>query len=485
MNNSSFTYTRLNFKSEDLLSLLKGNNIGFYLESSLDNHNLGRYSFFGIDPFLTIQYKDGLITKIQEGAKKSFRGNIFTELKSLLNKFELKVDSKKINIPFLGGAVGFLSYDLGFCLEKIPRINIDDLNAPDLWLAFFDVILCIDHHKDKVLIFSTGFPETATRLRKKRADIRLKSLLNKLENLAKDFNKDVRIRDYTLESNFRHTDYIKAVEKCLDYIVKGDIYQINLSQRFHTQTDLSSEQLYTNLRSVFPVPFGGMLKAEDFSIISGSPERFIKYDGEFVLTRPMKGTRPRSNNRILDKKFRRALENSKKDKAELLMIVDLERNDLGRVCDYGTVEVESLRNFEEYSTVFQTTSQIKGRLYPEMDRVDIIKACFPGGSITGCPKIRAMQIIEELEPHRRGIYTGSFGYLGFNGTMDFNILIRSFFKQNRDIYFGVGGGIVYDSKPESEFQETLVKAEALKRALKGHKIGPERKTKRLVSYINK
>lgn len=469
MNNSSFIYSKLNFNSDYLLNLLRRESIGFLLESSLDVCNLGRYSFFGINPFLTIQYKEGVITETQGGLKKSFRGNIFEELRHLLNKYRLHSMNRKVNLPFLGGAVGFLSYDLGFILEKIPRKNIDDLGVPDLWFAFFDVVLGIDHHKDKALIFSSGFPEMSHRLRKRRADSRLKYFLNKLRG-ADGFDSfssisDLTHRDYGLESNFTYRDYIKSVNKSLDYIVRGDIYQINLSQRFHTKTCLSGEQLYRNLKKVFPVPFAGILNTGDFNIISGSPERFLKFDGRLLVTRPMKGTRPRSQKAILDRKLRLDLENSKKDKAELLMIVDLERNDLGKVCDYGSVKVESLRNFEEYSTVFQTTSQIRGQLYPEMDRIDILKACFPGGSITGCPKIRAMQIIEELEPNRRGIYTGSFGYFSFNGTMDFNILIRSFFKKGKDIYFGVGGGIVYDSKPELEYQETLVKAEALKRAL--------------------
>ncbi|MFH1622644.1 MAG: anthranilate synthase component I family protein [Candidatus Omnitrophota bacterium] len=470
MDNSSFVFTKCCFKSDRLLGLLAKSDIGFYLESSLDTHNLGRYSFFGLEPFLTVQFKNGLIIQEENGTKKIFQGNIFEKLRYLLNKYRLDTQDKKINLPFLGGAVGFLSYDLGFCLEKISRKNTDDLNIPDLWLAFFDVILCIDHYQDKILIFSSGFPETKPSLRKKRAGERLKYFINKLRNFEEK-NADISLenysyQDYKLVSNFSYSDYIKAVNESLDYIIKGDIYQINLSQRFYTETDLSSEHLYTNLRSVFPVPFGGLLKTRDFSIISGSPERFLKFDGKFLTTRPMKGTRQRSQNRILDMKFRKSLENSKKDKAELLMIVDLERNDLGRVCDYGSVKVETLRNFEEYSTVFQTTSQIKGKLYPQMDRIDIIKACFPGGSITGCPKIRAMQIIEELEPNRRGIYTGSLGYFSFSGTMDFNILIRSFLKKGKDIYFGVGGGIVYDSRPQSEYQETLVKAEALKRALK-------------------
>ncbi|NQU18772.1 aminodeoxychorismate synthase component I [bacterium] len=469
MDNSAYICKKLNFRTSYLLNLLKRSQTGFLLESSLDAYHLGRYSFFGIEPFLTLKCKDGLITKTEEGIKNNFRGNIFNQLRLLLDRYRLNKENGKINFPFLGGAVGFLSYDLGFCLEKIPRKNSDDLNIPDLFFAFYDVVLCIDHYRDKILIFSSGFPESTPRLRKRRAQLRLKDFLRRLEEVDDDrrfFSRKPTIhKDYGLKSNFTHRDYLKAVNRCLDYIVRGDIYQINLSQRFCTKTDLSNEQLYMNLKKIFPVPFGGMLNAEDFSIISGSPERFLKYDGRFLITRPMKGTSPRSQNTILDRKFRKALESSKKDKAELLMIVDLERNDLGRVCDYGSVKVESLRNFEEYSTVFQTTSQIKGELYPKMDRVDIIKACFPGGSITGCPKIRAMQIIEELEPNRRGIYTGSFGYFSFDGNMDFNILIRSFFKRKRDVCFGVGGGVIYDSKPESEYQETLIKAGVLKKAL--------------------
>jgi len=473
VNNSAYAYKKLSFKTSDLLGLLKKNREGFLLESSLDTYNLGRYSFFGIDPFLTLQCKDGAITQTQGNSKESFKGNIFKHLKLMLDNYKLEGLTKDKRFPFLGGALGFLSYDLGFYLENISRKNSDDLKVPDLWFAFFDVVLCLDHYRNEVLIFSTGFPEIGGNLRKRRAELRLKWLLNKLDEIKYGYNfeyrSDFNSTEHRLESNFSYQDYIYAVKKSLDYITKGDIYQINLSQRFHTKTGLSDEELYVNLKNNFPVPFGGFLKTGDFSIISASPERFLRYDGDCVFTRPMKGTRKRTGNINLDRRLRKGLENSTKDKAELLMIVDLERNDLGKVCDYGSIEVESLRTIEEYSTVFQTTSQVKGRLYPEMDRVDIIKACFPGGSITGCPKIRAMQIIEELEPNRRGIYTGSLGYFGFNGTMDFNILIRSFFKQEKDVYFGVGGGIVYDSKPKLEYEETLIKAEALKRALKGYK----------------
>jgi para-aminobenzoate synthetase component 1 len=470
MDKSSLFYKKLDFKCDYLLNLLQKNRLGFYFNSSLNSSDLGRYSFFGIEPFLVLQSKDGLITQSSKEGKKAYKGNAFQELRSTLDKYKLAVDSKKSSLPFLGGAVGFLSYDLGFCLENISRKNVDDLGVPDLWFAFFDLVLCVDHRKNTVLIFSSGFPETNPRLRKIQADLKLKNFLKNLSLVMKTdkcfYSENNSANEYAVSSNFTYDDYHRAVKKSLDYIIKGDIYQINLSQRFHALSKLSSEQLFLNLKRCFPVPFGGILKTDDFSIISGSPERFIKYDGKYIVTRPMKGTRPRSISRILDRKFRKELVNSKKDKAELLMIVDLERNDLGKVCDYGSVEVESLRNFEEYSTVFQTTAQIRGRLYPEMDRIDIIKACFPGGSITGCPKIRAMQIIEELEPNRRGIYTGGLGYLSFNGNMDFNILIRSFFKKNKDIYFGVGGGIVYDSTPEKEYEEIQVKAEVLNRALK-------------------
>ncbi|MFC1754590.1 aminodeoxychorismate synthase component I [Thermoproteota archaeon] len=469
MNNCTIFHKKLKFSSKDLLSILSRSETGFLLESSLNAFDLGRFSFFGIDPFLILSSKDRRITTLENGSMRRQEIGIFDRLRSLLSEYRIDTKGKKIGIPFLGGAVGFLTYDLGFYLEKIPRCNPKDLSIPDAWFAFFDLVVCLDHYKNEIYVISSGFPEKSKHLRRKRGEERLRNFLDCLEGLTQDElhvqNRILPQSRYQLKSNFTHKDYIKAVDRARDYITKGDIYQINLSQRFSTKTDLSSEQLYGRLREEFPVPFGGILKTDDFSIISGSPERFMKYDGHFLFTRPMKGTRPRSNNRLQDKRFRRELEQSPKDKAELLMIIDLERNDLGRVCDYGSVKVEKMRSMEEYSTVFQTTSQIRGELHSKRDRIDIIKACFPGGSITGCPKIRAMQIIEELEPNRRGIYTGSLGYFGFNGTMDFNILIRSFFKRQKDVYFGVGGGIVYDSKPEEEYKETLVKAEALKRAL--------------------
>jgi para-aminobenzoate synthetase component 1 len=224
-------------------------------------------------------------------------------------------------------------------------------------------------------------------------------------------------------------------------------------------------ELYKRLTKINPAPFGGFLNFGEESIISASPERFLHLENDVVRTRPMKGTRPRGKTGKEDERLENDLLKSEKDKAELMMIVDLERNDIGRVCEYGSVCLESRRDIEKYSTVFQTTSTVRGRLSKEKDRIDLLKACFPGGSITGAPKIRAMEIIEELEPTRRGIYTGSLGYLSFSGEMDLNILIRTLVAKKNKIHFQVGGGIVADSDPEEEYQETLDKAKALFGAL--------------------
>jgi para-aminobenzoate synthetase component 1 len=258
-----------------------------------------------------------------------------------------------------------------------------------------------------------------------------------------------------------------AVRKTKAYIQQGDIYQLNLSQQFQAKSGLSACQIYRRLRRLSPAGFSAYLDCGDFQVLSSSPERFLQAGAGRVITRPMKGTRPRGKDICEDRRLRNELYQSPKDKAELLMITDLERNDLGRVCAYGTVKVARLRQIEQYSGVFQTTSSVQARLSRHQDRFDLLAATFPGGSVTGCPKIRAMQLIEELEPHRRGIYTGSLGYLSFCGNMDFNILIRSLLKKGKEVFFWAGSGIVADSLPEEEYEETLVKAKAMQEAING------------------
>jgi para-aminobenzoate synthetase component I len=427
----------------------------FFLDSSLNpNYSLGRFSFLGVDPFYILK------TKNQEP---------FESLRGLLAKY--KITKSKNSLPFLGGAVGYLAYDLGFLLEKrLKRITVDDLGIPDCLFAFYNTVIIVDNMKKILYIFASGFPEKSYYLGKSLCKSNLKKTHNLLSRVQFHKSDDRRssLQDYQpeLKSNFTRKDYLSAVAKAKDYIKDGDIYQVNLSQRFQSRTDSSAPEIYKRLRRLSPSYFSAYLDCQDFQILSSSPERFLRLEKNRVFTRPMKGTRPRSKARLKDVRLKKELLESEKDMAELMMIVDLERNDLGRVCKYGSIKVDRLRELEKYNTVFHTTASISAQLHEDKDRIDLLRACFPGGSVTGCPKIRAMEIIEELEPNRRSIYTGSLGYLSFSGNMDFNILIRTIFKKEDRLYFGVGGGVVADSKPELEYEETLVKAKACFEAIK-------------------
>jgi para-aminobenzoate synthetase component 1 len=268
-----------------------------------------------------------------------------------------------------------------------------------------------------------------------------------------------------LRSNFTHEEYVRAVERARRYIIDGDIFQVNLSQRFEMPLETPAPLLYRRLRALNPAPFAAYLDHPGMQVVSASPERYIRVADGRAEIRPIKGTRPRGSTPEEDRRLRRELENSPKDHAENTMIVDLVRNDLGRVCRYGTVRVLEHAVLETFPSVFHLTSTVAGELRPGLDAVDAIRASFPDGSITGAPKIRAMEIIEELEPVRRGVYTGALGYFSFTGPVDLNVTIRTITVRDGRAYFSVGGGIVYDSDPEMEYQETLHKGRALARAL--------------------
>ena len=433
----------------DMLSIKKN---CFFLDSSLRTKALGRYSFLGVEPFFTLTAYDR---------------NPFGRLKELLGEY--RFSSAPAELPLFGAAVGYLAYDLGFILEhKINVRNKPDPGIANCYFGFYNTVVGIDHWKRKLHICAVGFPEKKSYL----AAALCRENLKRLESLLSGLNARPRPKRDSpqkippkLESDLEKKDYINAVSKAKGYIKAGDIYQVNLSQRFQAKTPLGSAELYRRLRKISPSFFSAYFDAGNWQIISSSPERFLKLEGDLVTTRPMKGTRPRGINSREDRRLKAQLLKSAKDKAELVMIVDLERNDLGKVCGYDTVRVDTLRQLERYSTVFQTTATVSGKLHKNKDRIDLLRACFPGGSITGCPKIRAMEIIEELEPNRRSIYTGCLGYLSFAGGMDFNILIRSILKKQERIFFGVGAGIVADSNPESEYLETMVKAKAILQAL--------------------
>ncbi|MFC2019852.1 aminodeoxychorismate synthase component I [Chloroflexota bacterium] len=453
-----------------LFALFRERPYNFWLDSGMDHDKLGRYSFMGSDPFLVLRSRGEEITLIRSsGEEEVVRGNPFDLVGELLGVYAL--DSHPADIPFAGGAVGYFSYDLCHFIERLPATAVDDLALPECYLAFYDGALALDHRTGRVYLASSGFPELEEGKRLKRAEARLEELKGRiaggpeLSPAAPRVVRDLTTGGVTLKSNFTREEYLKAVAAVREYICAGDIFQVNLSQRFEADLSISPYQLYHTLRTINPAPFASYLDFAGVGIVGASPERFLKVRGDRVETRPIKGTRPRGKSAGSDRALAQELLASAKDRAENIMIVDLERNDLGRVCRYGTVKVTELAILETYPTVFHLTSTVVGQLCAGKGRTDLLKATFPGGSITGAPKVRAMEIIDELEPTRRSVYTGSIGYLSFSGEMDLNIVIRTILVKGGRAYFQVGGGIVYDSRPEAEYDETLDKARALIQAL--------------------
>ena len=440
--------TKLN--SFEIFTIFKDDKNSFILDSAMDKQKLGRYSFISSNPFKILKYKNT-------------KENPLDNLQRELNKYKVENNT---HLPFIGGAVGYLSYDLGNYIEKLPRTAVDDTNIYDLYFGFYNWVIVIDHLENKTYIATPNLDvekenEIIEDIEKKIN----KAEKNGIDNICYEEKEVEKIR---LTSNFTKSEFENAVRKVQDYIRQGDIYQANLTQRFNGKTTLSSYELYRDLRRFSPAPFGAFLNFEDSHILSNSPERFIKCIDRKIETRPIKGTRPRGKNKEEDLKLQEELKNSEKDRAELLMIVDLERNDIGRISKIGTVKVPELFVIEPYANVNHLVATVVGDLDDNKDCIDVIKATFPGGSITGAPKIRSMEIIDELEPTQRNVYTGSIGYIGFNGDMDLNIAIRTIIKKDENVYFQVGGGMTWDSNPEDEYQETLDKAQSIMKALRGY-----------------
>lgn len=447
----------------------------FWLDSSLGHPEYGRYSFWGWDPFLVFESKDGEI-KITTGSQsRKLRAHPFELLREFFTYYYLPQNPAPF--PFPAGVAGYFAYDLCHHLEVLPRQSRDDLNLPDCWLGFYDRILVYDRALGKLFLTSTGLPEETEKRRSQRARARMGEALALIGTgspvRAKDkcFGREIP----AVTSNFTRETFCEAVAKAREYIFAGDIFQVNLAQRFQAPLTVPPFTLYQRLRKINPVPFAAYLNLPAVVVASASPERFLRLSGRAVETRPIKGTRPRGADPETDRLFREELWQSTKDRAELAMIVDLERNDLGRVCEIGSVQVPRLYALEEYASVFHLVATIVGTLAPGRDFIDCLKATFPGGSITGAPKIRAMEIIDELEPVQRGIYTGSLGYLSFTNTAaDLNIVIRTFVIKDNMVYFHAGGGIVADSVPELEYEETLAKAKALIQAVQGGRVAQDR-----------
>lgn len=413
-----------------------------------------RYSYLGWDPFLIYEAKtpEHLISELR---------NLFQKYRGLHWK----------ELPFFsGGAVGYFSYELAHAFEKLPDLAKDDLFLnPAVWMFVRDLL--VFDHKEKTCFFTANlipgkdgsFDRALKRARKAIEENH--ALVQRIlaeKSFSEDKN-DLEVRAFQADTS---KEMFKRMVLCAKrYIEAGDIYQANLSQRFSFEFEGSPEHLYESLRRINPSPFSSFLKMGSLAVASASPERLVKLDGSDCETRPIAGTRPRGMTDEEDKRLRRELIMSPKERAEHIMLVDLERNDLGRVSETGSVRVSELMTLEPYSHVVHIVSNVTGTLKKECDRFDLLRAVFPGGTITGCPKIRSMEIIEELEPFKRHLYTGSIGYLDFNGNMDLNIVIRSFMFKNNKGYLQVGAGIVHDSDPEAEYEETLYKAQALIEAL--------------------
>lgn len=432
----------------EVYNLFKEEKDTILLDSSKEDERLSKYSFIGLNPFLIFELKN----------KKTYidgneiKGEPFKILENLINEYKNDLQD---DIPLLSGAMGYITYDSGRILEELPDISEEDFNIPDMKFIFYKNIIIFDLINDKKYI--TDLDGNNEKIHK---------ILKKIDNGHKINDEIVAEKSNNIfYSNFIKEDYKSAVARLKDYIVSGDVYIANMTQRFWCNNEDDSFDIYKKLRSINKAPFSAYLNFSDFQVISSSPERFIQVVDNKAHTRPIKGTRPRGKTHEEDEKNKLELINSEKDKAELLMVVDLERNDFSKVCKPHSVKVRENFKLEEYATVFHLVSTVEGELKEDVSSVKFIKECFPGGSITGTPKIRAMEIIEELEGLKRNIYTGSIGYFDFRGNCDFNIVIRTILKRNNKAYFGVGGGITYDSIEEDEYNETLDKAKALMRVL--------------------
>jgi para-aminobenzoate synthetase component 1 len=446
-----------------------------------DTRALGRYSFLSADPAAVVRSKGRRVEVLQSGAWRTTDQDALEVVRGWLG--DIRIEPLAGLPPFQGGVAGYIGYDYGAVLERIPAPRYDDLALPDVVLGLYDWVIAWDHQAGAAWLVSLGVPGCGDE-RSVRARERIDMVAGRLSSpacaqsggtagAARDAGRAPSYPsdgapDLGLRSTFTHRGYLDAVARVREYIVAGDIFQANLSQRFQAPLREPPFELYRRLRRRNPAPFAAYLGFDDVTVLSASPERFLRLETDGVVeTRPIKGTRPRGLGPMHDAALGRALAESEKDRAENVMIVDLLRNDLSRVCRAGSVRVPELFALEQHPTVHHLVSTVLGDLEPGADAVDLVRAAFPGGSITGAPKVRAMEIIAELEPTRRGIYCGSVGYLSATGAMDTSIVIRTLVVRHGELYFQAGGGIVADSDPELEYRETLDKAAGLIATLRG------------------
>lgn len=427
-----------------------------FLDSSKTDLPYGRYSIIGANPFLTIKYEQNTLWErvgTEPFSVCKTQTNVYDYVKAKMAQYPI---DNPTDLPFVGGAIGYFSYDFGCREEQVTMTATEVVTVPDAYFVFYDNAILVDHSTKEVFVTGLGIQEDA-----------LQSVDEIVTKITKIPSKPLRPSPSKsqetpfFQSPFSSEDYQTVIERMRNYIREGHIYIANLTHTFQSRFQSDPLLTYETLRKRNPAPFSAYLPLHGFSVLCSSPERFLKVKNGQVQTRPIKGTIPRGSTPEEDAHNRMLLEGSEKDKSELLMIVDLERNDLSKVCKPGSVKVTELFQIEEFATVFHLVSTVIGTLDDSYTAVDCLKAAFPGGSITGAPKKRAMEIIDELEATRRNLYTGCIGYFGFDGAADFNIIIRSILLKDQTAYIGVGGGITWESEPLKEYEETIAKAMAL------------------------
>jgi len=436
------------------LKLERDRKYAFLLESVEGGAALGRYSFLGCDPFLVCRYSNGQ------------PADFMTTLRATLKRYK---SVKLPNLPpFTGGAVGYFGYDMVRTVEDIPDTTTNDLGVDDAVLMFYKTILAFDHLKHQIHIISNLMVDESEAPLEQQYHAAVEEI-RRIELLLRTPIEMPMISSgkgpVTVRSNIKKDAYLKSVETAKEHIAAGDIFQVVLSQRFEVDLKIAPFEIYRALRIVNPSPYMYFLKMPETTIVGSSPEMLVKIRGREVLYRPIAGTRPRGRTESEDETLARELLADEKERAEHIMLVDLGRNDLGRVCKYGTVKVEELMVVERYSHVMHLVSSLRGELTENADLLDTLMACFPAGTVSGAPKVRAMEIINNLETTRRGVYSGAIMYVDFSNNLDSCIAIRTLVARDGKGYIQAGGGIVADSVPENEYMETVNKSRALIRAI--------------------
>jgi anthranilate synthase component I len=440
----------------------------FLLESVERGEQIGRYTFLGARPYMRVRAREGVV-EIERGRhRERHTENVFHLVKDLLRSHRPAVVPGLP--PFTAGAVGYFAYDVVRQLEKIGEHAKDDLGLPDAELMFFDRLLAFDHLRHQIhIVAAADVSRESPRRAYDRAIRDISALERKLAAGLRPalWKKAAKAKSGKLKvhSGTSHERYVGSVKRCKEYIAAGDIFQVVLSQRFDFTPEVDPFDLYRALRQVNPSPYLYFLRMDGTHILGSSPEMLVRVTGRKLEYRPIAGTRPRGRDESEDQRLEQEVRHDEKERAEHVMLVDLGRNDLGRVSEYGSVKVKDLMYVERYSHVMHLVSALEGTLRQDLDALDAFAACFPAGTLSGAPKVRAMQIIEELEPTRRGVYGGSVLYADFAGNLDSCIGIRTLLMQGKHAYLQAGGGIVADSDPASEFQESMNKAQALLRAV--------------------